>query len=80
MKIWQAMAFVFWMIWVIGLAVPPAAPTPAPPPYITLLQFDDGSLEVCPTHGYQINDPFPYLKVQATTCLPDRIFANGFGG
>jgi hypothetical protein len=72
-------SFVATLIPMLCLLVLIVRATPLPKPaYITLLQFDDGSLEVCPTHGYQINDPFPYLTVQATTCLPDLIFANGF--
>ena len=45
-------------------------------PYRFVLNFDDGSVEVCQAHGFSIDGVNVTVQVQA--CNPDTIFKNGF--
>lgn len=51
------------------------SPIPATP-YRMIIQFDDGSLEVCPTKSFTID--YTTLHMNVSTCHPDKIFSNGF--
>lgn len=51
--------------------------TASPQPWFTtVLQFSDGSTELCASSGWQWNGVA--LTVQVQSCEPDVIFANGF--
>lgn len=56
-----------------GAAVLVTAPLPQ---YVTTLHFADGSVEICPTFGYVIDNVT--LNVSVATCVTDTIFDNGF--
>jgi hypothetical protein len=46
-------------------------------PNTALLQFDDGSAQLCGVHSYTVD--YTRLTLLVTTCAPaDRIFYNGF--
>ena len=55
-----------------------AAVNSTPPPYTFLLRFPDGSLEVCPSTGFQIG--FTEINVDVLDCKPDKVFGDAFGG
>ena len=60
------------------LATSASAAVNSTPPYTFFLKFPDGSLEVCPSTGFQIG--FTEINVDVLDCKPDKVFGDAFGG